>query len=49
MGRHANKKIHLANADQFAKKIIAKNAAIVQTKPPAQAPQILRKRNQKNW
>ena len=52
MRRHTDKEIHFANANQFAKKIIGKNAALVQMEPPLQAlqilTQILRKRNQKN-
>src|SRR5580704_1143794 len=31
--RHADKEVHLANADQFANKVIGKNACVVQTKP----------------
>jgi len=31
--RHADKEVHLANADQFANKIIGKNASLVQVKP----------------
>jgi hypothetical protein len=32
MRRHTDKKVHFANADQFAKEIIGKKAALVQTK-----------------
>jgi hypothetical protein len=31
MGRHTDKEVHFANANQFAKEIIGKKAALVQT------------------
>jgi hypothetical protein len=49
VGGDRDKQVHLADANQLAKKVICKNAFLDQIAPPSELAQILRIRNQKNW